>query len=162
MARAELRTDVVDAVRALALESDRLGQAFAATHALHPTDWTALLHVMQAEGAGHPLTPGGLADLLDVSTGSATAVVDRLEKRGHLVRERDTADRRRVQLRYAEPAMRLAADFSGPLARQSEHIMAGMDDDQLALVHRFLLGMTSAMAIARQGTRGDLQPGDPP
>ncbi len=148
--RQQLRADVVDAVRAIALESDRLGQAFAVSHDLHPTDWTALVHVMQADRDGHPLTPGALAGLLGVSSGSATAVVDRLEARGHLARERDTGDRRRVHLRYAETARALAGDFFGPLGRQSAQIMDPMGDDDLAMVLRFLDAMTRAMADARQ------------
>lgn len=134
----------------MALESDRFGQAFAIAHGLHPTDWTGLLHVMQAERGGQPLTPGALASLLGVSTGSATAVVDRLEARGHLRRERDPADRRRVHLRYAETARALAVDFFGPLGRQSAEIMAPMDDDDLVLIVGFLDDMTAAMSRTRQ------------
>lgn len=149
--RVRLRAQVVEAVQAMALESDRFGQAFAVAHGLHPTDWMALLHVMQAERDGQPLTPGALASLLGVSTGSTTAVVDRLEHRGHLRRERDPGDRRRVHLRYAEMAQALAADFFGPLGRQTDAIMGPMQDEDLVMIVRFLADMTTAMALARHG-----------
>ncbi|MDQ0959917.1 DNA-binding MarR family transcriptional regulator [Streptomyces sp. B4I13] len=65
--------------------ADRLG--------LHPTDLRCLnLPALERE----PVTPGRVAELTGLTTGSATRLVDRLEKAGHVVRERDAADRRRV------------------------------------------------------------------
>jgi DNA-binding MarR family transcriptional regulator len=42
------------------------------------------------------ITPGKLAELTGLSTGSITAVIDRLERAGYVRRERDPHDRRKV------------------------------------------------------------------
>jgi DNA-binding MarR family transcriptional regulator len=65
--------------------ADRLG--------LHPTDLQCL-NLLTLEGA--PVTTGRVAELTGLTTGSATRLVDRLERAGYVVRERDAADRRRV------------------------------------------------------------------
>jgi DNA-binding MarR family transcriptional regulator len=43
-----------------------------------------------------PLTPGRLATLTGLTTGSVTGVIDRLERAGFVGRERDGTDRRKV------------------------------------------------------------------
>ncbi|GGS12564.1 hypothetical protein GCM10010269_59790 [Streptomyces humidus] len=68
-------------------------QALADRLGLHPTDLQCLnLLVLERE----PVTTGRVAELTGLTTGSATRLVDRLEKAGYVVRERDDADRRRV------------------------------------------------------------------
>jgi DNA-binding MarR family transcriptional regulator len=58
------------------------------------TELAALLAVADAPG----LTPGALAQELLLSTGATTAVVDRLEKSGHVTRSRHPGDRRSLFL----------------------------------------------------------------
>ncbi|MFV0134396.1 MarR family winged helix-turn-helix transcriptional regulator [Streptomyces sp. HMX87] len=65
--------------------ADRLG--------LHPTDLQCL-NLLMLEGRS--VTTGRVAELTGLTTGSATRLVDRLERAGYVVRERDAADRRRV------------------------------------------------------------------
>ncbi|WP_432544627.1 MarR family winged helix-turn-helix transcriptional regulator [Kineococcus sp. SYSU DK002] len=142
--RARLEREIVDELRDLVGVSERIVDAFAARHGLHPTDLQALIHVMRREIAGDPLTAGELAGLLDVTTGAATGVVDRLERHGHLRRDRGDTDRRKVYLRYADPGMELAREFFAPLARRSDAVLAQFDDAELDVVHRFLTGMGRA------------------
>ncbi|WP_432513444.1 MarR family winged helix-turn-helix transcriptional regulator [Kineococcus sp. SYSU DK001] len=136
--------EIVDELRDLVGVSERIAHAFAARHGLHPTDLQALIHVMRREVAGEPLTAGELAGLLDVTTGAATGVVDRLERHGHLRRDRGDTDRRKVFLRYGEPGMALAQEFFGPLGRRSGAMMEQFDDAELDTVHRFLSAMRHA------------------
>jgi DNA-binding MarR family transcriptional regulator len=51
------------------------------------------IHLLQLHG---PLTPGRLAELTDLSTGTITGVLDRLERLGLIARERHPDDRRKV------------------------------------------------------------------
>lgn len=69
--------------------ADRLG--------LHPTDFQCLTLLLLEDGG--PVTTGRIATLTGLTTGSATRLVDRLERAGYVVRERDAADRRRVLVR---------------------------------------------------------------
>lgn len=53
-----------------------------------------------------PLTPGGLARLSGLTTGTVTGVLDRLEQAGFVRRERDPVDRRRITVVLDEEAVR--------------------------------------------------------
>ncbi|MEV6178270.1 MarR family winged helix-turn-helix transcriptional regulator [Streptomyces sp. NPDC052016] len=107
--------------------ADRLG--------LHPTDLQCL-NLLSLERA--PVTTGRVAELTGLTTGSATRLVDRLEKAGYVVRERDAADRRRVLVatvpdRIAEFGRtweRLGGDWS-PLFED-------LDDAELAVIVRHM------------------------
>ncbi|PAZ12034.1 MarR family transcriptional regulator [Streptomyces sp. SA15] len=68
-------------------------QAVADHLGLHPTDLQCLNLLTLERG---PVTTGRVAELTGLTTGSATRLVDRLERAGYVVRERDAADRRRV------------------------------------------------------------------
>ena len=58
-----------------------------------------------------PLTPGRLAALTGLTTGSVTGVIDRLERAGFVGRERDDADRRKVLVvPLPDATARLAAE----------------------------------------------------
>lgn len=75
--------------------SGRFGRRMAHELGVHHTDLDAIavLH-----GAPEPLTVSELGRALQLSSAAVTAVVDRLERAGHLVRQRDDSDRRKVHL----------------------------------------------------------------
>lgn len=87
--------------------ADRLG--------LGMTDMQVIGHIQRDGGA---MTPGRLATLTGLSTGSVTGVLDRLEQAGFVHRERDPGDRRRVLLRVDEA--RLQRDIAPLYASQAE------------------------------------------
>ncbi|MDP9817725.1 MarR family winged helix-turn-helix transcriptional regulator [Spirilliplanes yamanashiensis] len=151
--RRKLQREIIERMRWYVVQSEHVAHAFARRHGLHPTDMAALIAVMDAEAGGAPLTAGALAARLRLSSAATTAVVDRLERAGHLTRDRSRTDRRRVELRYAEPAMALAAAFFRPLGERTDHIMAGFDEAELAVVLRFV----DAMAHTVEAYRGDLE-----
>lgn len=163
--RERLRQAVVELLRVHSVEATHVGHAFAQRHGLHPTDLQALIHVMHAEGDGAPLTPGRLGEALGLSSGATTAAIDRLERAGHLRRTRESSDRRMVHLRYAEPGMRLAVEFFGPLGQRSDDVLDGFSDAELAVVQRFLEGMTAALTahhLEMRGTPAAAPEPDPP
>ena len=57
------------------------------------------MHLLQVHG---PLTPGQLAELSGLTTGTVTGVIDRLEQGGFVRRERDASDRRKVLVKLDE------------------------------------------------------------
>ena len=105
--------------------------------------------MLRAETAGAPLTPGGLGERLGLTTGATTAVVDRLERAGHVRRSRESADRRRVTLRHAEAAATVGAAFFGPLAARMDEVLTGFTDEELDATARFLHAMTALIADHR-------------
>ncbi|MGW0765542.1 MarR family winged helix-turn-helix transcriptional regulator [Streptomyces sp. NPDC002676] len=70
-----------------------LNQAIADHLGLHPTD-VQFLSLLTAEP--NPLTVRQIADMTGLTTGSATRLVDRLEREGYVSRTADPHDRRRV------------------------------------------------------------------
>jgi DNA-binding MarR family transcriptional regulator len=79
------------------LERNRL--RLAVDNGLAPTEMRALFRV----GEVGSITPKRLADFMQVTTGSITAVSDRLVSRGLLAREAHPNDRRSLYLTLTEP-----------------------------------------------------------
>ena len=85
-----------------------------------------------------PLTPGRLATLTGLTTGSVTGVIDRLERGGFVSRERDDADRRKVRvIPDPEATARLTAARHDPIDLLDD-VLNGRDADELAVIARFL------------------------
>lgn len=148
--RDRLVDEIERQTRRMTVESERLAHEFAARHDLHSTDFQALVHVMDAEGRGNPLTPGELGQALSLSSGATTAVIDRLERAGHVRRDRDPSDRRKVHLRWAEHGMAVAQDFFGGLLPLRENVMGPMSEADLDVVRRFLASMSDGIAAYRR------------
>jgi DNA-binding MarR family transcriptional regulator len=126
--------DIAWATRRLDMAMSRLMVAMARSADVSVPELLALDYVMSAEGAG----PSELARRLQLTTGTVTALADRLEVRGHLVRERHPDDRRRVMLRTTPAA---DARFGGQIAPMVADIVAlarGLDDQERQAVGRFL------------------------
>lgn len=69
--------------------------------AVNPTDLEAMEHLLMSG----PLSPGELAKRLRISTASTTTAIDRLVAVGHVTRQADPGDRRRL-LVVPSPASR--------------------------------------------------------
>jgi DNA-binding MarR family transcriptional regulator len=150
---------LVQAIQLFVTEGGRLFAAFAARQGLHPTDVHALLHVMLAERRGAALTAGGLGAELDLTSSAVTALVDRLERAGHVSRARDAVDRRKVLLHYSAAGRALAESFFEPLNERMEPLVGAYTDAELATVIRFLGEASDAFAAHRSGLAGGSPPG---
>jgi DNA-binding MarR family transcriptional regulator len=85
-----------------------------------------------------PLTPGRLATLTGLTTGSVTGVIDRLERGGFVGRERDDADRRKVRVvPVPEAAARLATEWHDNLV-MLDTVLKRRDRAELDVICRFL------------------------
>ncbi|GIJ12409.1 MarR family transcriptional regulator [Micromonospora andamanensis] len=156
--RRDTRRDVLIAeitaeLRRYGVDAQHVGHAFAGQHGLNATDLQALIAVMDAELLGDPITPGRLGEHLGLSSGSVTALIDRLERAGHLRRDRDTTDRRKVLLRYAQRGAELAMGFFRPLGERTDRVMAGFRDDELEVVYRFMTAMGASLREHRDEVR---------
>ncbi|WP_340376945.1 MarR family winged helix-turn-helix transcriptional regulator [Streptomyces sp. SS7] len=110
-------------------------QALADRLGLHPTDLQCLnLLTLEPE----PVTAGRVAELTGLTTGSATRLVDRLERAGYVVRERDAADRRRV---LVAPVPERIAEFGRMWKRlggDRTPLVADLPDAELAVIVRHM------------------------
>ncbi len=141
---ARARRELALLLRRLTVELDAVGQRFAQVHGLNRTDVRALVAIMDAARRGEALTAGRLGEAVELRSASVTALVDRLEKVGHLRRVRDPADRRRVALQMSDAAMAAGAQHFGGLARDLTAAMEHYTDEELAVVRRWLVDMTDA------------------
>ena len=142
----ELRRDISLLLRRLSVELDAVGDRFAGLHRLGRTDVRAVVAIMDSARAGSALTAGALGAAVELSSASVTALVDRLERAGHVRRVCDPADRRRVVLEMSDTAMAAGAAFFGGLQRDLVARMADYSDEELDVVRRFLTEMTDVVA----------------
>lgn len=147
--RTALEALIAADVRALSAESDQIGRVFAGLHDVAANDFRALLHIMVAETAGSPLTAGELRARMGVSGAAITYLVERMIDSGHIRRDSDPDDRRKVLLRYADHGMTVARAFFTPLAGHTHDAMAGLPDDDLVAAHRTFTALIDAMRAFR-------------
>jgi DNA-binding MarR family transcriptional regulator len=148
--RGELESRLARNIRAVTAGSDRIGRIFANMHHISNNDLDALLHVIVAETAGAPLTAGDMRRRLGVSAPAVTYVIDRMIASGHIRRETDPGDRRKVILRYSDHGLQVARRFFGPLGEHLHAAMADLPDEDLAAAHRVLDAVSHAMALYRR------------
>ncbi|MYS89566.1 MULTISPECIES: MarR family winged helix-turn-helix transcriptional regulator [Streptomyces] len=119
-------------------------QAVADHLKLHPTD-VQCLNLLTAESG--PFTTGRIAELTGLTSGSATRLVDRLEKAGYVVRRRDQTDRRRVLVEPVPKAMRNLTELWAELGERWRAMFADYTEDELALLYRH---MRRTVELSRQ------------
>ena len=109
-----LETAVLRAVRAL---SEAMPQhTMAAAHHLGMS--ASEVRALNVVGSHQGLTAGELGAALGVTSGGITGIVDRLERVGHLRREPDRGDRRRVKVEVTEEAGQVAREMLSGLNRE--------------------------------------------
>jgi DNA-binding MarR family transcriptional regulator len=141
----------VHRLRALTLLLDTAGAAFAARNGLSATDVRALVCLLDQERAGVPASPTWLAGRLGITTASVTALLDRLERAGHVRRVPRSDDRRRVDVRVQDSAKDLGWAFFGPLIDATAAVLARRGPGERAVVDAFLDDMVAAIAAVTEG-----------
>lgn len=109
------------------------------------TDLLAVRYLVEAEKSGRLVTAKLLADRLEISTPSTTALIDRLEKSGHVRRERHPTDRRAV---LVKPTAATHAEVQHTLATMHQRMMSvaeGLDRRAAQTVIDFLIEMRHAV-----------------
>ncbi|MBJ8345140.1 MarR family winged helix-turn-helix transcriptional regulator [Antrihabitans sp. YC2-6] len=139
----------------MAAVSEQIGLFFATQHDLRPNDFRALVHIMVADVEGRPLTAGELARLLGTSAAAMTYLVERMIESGHIRRESDAADRRKVILRYAEHGMEVARGFFGPLGVRTRGALADFPDADLETAHRVFGALIESMRLHNDDLGGN-------
>ncbi|MGP9019349.1 MarR family winged helix-turn-helix transcriptional regulator [Streptomyces sp. BR1] len=129
--RARLMGELGTASRRYMASYALFNQALADHLRLHPTDLQCLNLLGLEPG---PVTTGRIAELTGLTTGSATRLVDRLEKAGYVTRRRDTEDRRKVLVEAVPERM---AEFGAVWGKLNGAWFAMFDaygDDEIALL----------------------------
>jgi DNA-binding MarR family transcriptional regulator len=95
---------------------DAVDAAAAAHLQVNRTDLRCLEILTQNDS----VLPSQLAVQLGLTTGSVTAMLDRLERLGYATRSADPADRRKVVVRITPKAAKKAAKIYGPIVLEGE------------------------------------------
>ena len=122
-------------------------QIYFACHTRHVRDpqTQRLLSRHQASILDHldeidPMTLNDLARHMGVTPGTMSLSIDRLERKGYVVRLRDAADKRRVHLRLTSAGIRVRQASSVLDPERVEALLARLtDDDREAAVHGLAL-----------------------
>ncbi|KUO23117.1 MarR family winged helix-turn-helix transcriptional regulator [Streptomyces dysideae] len=138
--------EIVHLLRAVTVELGLHTARFANRNGMHPTDVRALIALMDASRAGEEMTAGRLGAALGINSAGTTALVDRLERAGHVRRVRGERDRRKVVIEVSEEAVELGWAHFGPLIGRAVELLRGYDERELASIRGFLGGVREAAA----------------
>lgn len=132
-------------LRALTAQSDRIGRIFADLHGLSANEFHALLHIMVGESTGAVLSAGELQQRIGLTNSGITHLVDRMINAGHIRRDTDPTDRRKVILRYEDHGMEIARTFFTHVGAANRQAMANLTDQELAIAHKVLKTLTASL-----------------
>lgn len=137
------------------LEANRYVDTAGGRKDMHRTDLNALAVIMRHTAKGNPVTPGLLGKELHLSSPATTALIDRLDSSGHVVRERNSSDRRQVQLKMTPKAFQEGGAIFAPLSRRMGSAIADFTEEELETVSRFMTSMVEATVAAREESSAD-------
>ncbi|MFC8197946.1 MarR family winged helix-turn-helix transcriptional regulator [Streptomyces sp. NPDC057298] len=110
-------------------------QAMAEHLGLHPTDLQCVSLLALEPG---PRTTGEIAELTGLTSGSATRLVDRLQKAGLAERHPDAHDRRKMLVSLtADRSPEIEAAWDAP-GEAFDRALDDFTDDELTVVERYL------------------------
>ena len=145
--RQQAASEIRDALRELRIQLARLNYRVGSHVELKDVDLDCL-DIVDSHG---PLSPSALAQRLAVHPATMTGILDRLERGGWIVRERDPSDRRAVLVRVKRDRYgELLSHYTG-LSRSMNRLLAGYGDEELRVIAGF---MRRAADAGRDATDG--------
>ncbi|MGB3827148.1 MAG: MarR family transcriptional regulator [Ornithinimicrobium sp.] len=137
---------VTRAVRVLVSRTQLYADSVGHGLGLHRSDLMALNLMSQAAANhGELMTPGDVAKQMSLSAAAVTALVDRLERVGHLVRQPDAHDRRRVRLDVSKQAESVSREMFRPMNDRLLGALSAYSDQELELVAQVLRDLSVAV-----------------
>ncbi|WP_435745970.1 MarR family winged helix-turn-helix transcriptional regulator [Nocardioides sp. SYSU DS0663] len=140
---------LLEALRDLVEAGVRMRHAIARSARLSEHEMVALQHLGR-----QPIGPAELARLLEVSTAASTGIVDRLVARGHAVRRPHAADRRRTEVHLTDSGRAEVLGHLAPMLRRLRALEEDFDEDERAVVERYLRGAATALQAVADEARG--------
>lgn len=162
--REAVRVDrVMDGLRAFGANYTEFTRRFATWLGLHSTDAAALVEILYAEDQGAPLSPARLSERVSLSSGATAILLKRLEQAGHIVRTRESTDRRVVTLRSSPGIRPRAIAFFGPYSERMAEAMAAYSPQEIQQFEEFLgtLRTTMGALLANEYEGGGPTPPTP-
>lgn len=138
-------TSVMEAMRSYRASEDAMRRRTQQSMDMGENELLVLRFLARARLRGEDVTPVALSRYLGITSASTTALLDRLEKSGHVVRAPNPRDRRSVLITSSDKS---DDEIRRTLSAMHERMMAivrGMDPDQRATVIGFLDAMREAV-----------------
>ena len=131
-------------LRRFAIHRDRWIDALCRHVGVSRSDYDAL-EALDEHGS---LTPGELGTLLSLTSGSVTALIDRLEKVGWASRNGHPEDRRKVVVTLTQKAWQIGQDELKPYLEAVDAAARQLSNDERAMVAGFLKDLIDRVAHA--------------
>lgn len=125
---------VAQQLQQIAILTRKAASHLADSLSINQTDMAALEHLI-TDG---PLPPTELASRLSVTTAGITQVIDRLERAGHVIRERQLDDKRRVMVCPVPASVALAYQHIAPMLSGLNAVLEALGGQERAVVEAFL------------------------
>lgn len=142
-------SDLVRELRIFNQEMEHYILRMSHMHTMHRTDLSAIGLVMERGGA----TPKDIAEALGLSPSATTAMIDRLERAGHMRRERVEKDRRSVMVEITDDALAVGSSMFSLLATHMREVLDTYDDDELARMAVLMERLNRAARAASEEAR---------
>jgi len=136
-------------IRRMGAQSVLKSQAIAERFGLHTTDLECLDLIYMRGRA----TAGELAQATGLTSGAITALIDRLERAGYVVREPDPADRRRTYVRIRAESIEPIKAVYQPMQREMFKLWSSFSDRDLRVIADFLSRSTNLSAACVEKMR---------
>ena len=133
---------VLAALRGWSEAEQRMSQASQKHMKLNATDMKALRFLMASRNTGAVVTPGLLAETLQISTASTTKLLDRLEQAGHIQRSPHPSDRRALMITVTETTRADARESVGRTHARRFEAAARLSPAERDVVVRFLTDLS--------------------
>lgn len=153
--------ELIEQLRLMSANAVMYSQATADKAGLHSTDMECIDHLL----LHGPMTAGHLSELTGLTTGTMTAVIDRLERAGYVRRERGERDRRQVLVVPNEETIDAnLAPITRPLGMAVYANMQRYTESELQVVLRFLresnaIALREITDLRRKGEEGNGESG---
>lgn len=92
-----------------------------------------------------PITAGELSKITGLSTGSVTALINRLEKSGYVKRERDQLDGRKVMIIPIPERQEQIKSHYQSLSMATKELCSAYNEQELILINQFVEEITKIM-----------------
>ncbi|WP_440708365.1 MarR family transcriptional regulator [Herbiconiux sp. YIM B11900] len=113
-------------------------------------DLTALRYLLKAQREGRIVTPGDLAEYLNMKSASVTVMLDRLTRSGHLSRTAHPSDRRSLAVVATPDSNEEVRATLGAMHTRMMDVASRLDDRQAHVVRSFLLALAAATSPAAE------------
>lgn len=130
---------VIRSLRRVNLQGSLFGQTVAIRFGLTESDVEALEVLLETGSA----TAGRLSELMGLTTGAVTRVIDRLEQAGYVRRIPDPADRRRVIVEVVGGRVAAVEAALGRVGQRGAAEIGQYTDEELAIIDHFLVRMAA-------------------